>query len=166
MSSEPGTSTWADVALKYGLSAKLANHPGMLIYGETYGNNSDMSYGVERQKEGDRFAAFDVYDTNKGEWLSYDEFRDFCEDLDIPVAPIMRSGFWNEQTYEDLSKLAEGKTTLPGADHVREGFVIRPVNERLDPRFGRVILKMAGEGYHTRNEAKPKPKTAPQAKCA
>ena len=34
-----------------------------------------------------------------------------------------------------------------GADHVREGFVVKPTAECFDDRIGRVILKMVGEGY-------------------
>jgi hypothetical protein len=39
---------------------------------------------------------------------------------------------------------------VEGVDHVREGFVVRPVRERYDPAVGRVILKLHGEGFHTR----------------
>lgn len=42
---------------------------------------------------------------------------------------------------------------MPGADHVREGFVVKPIRERQDPRLGRVFLKMAGEGYLLRKGA-------------
>jgi hypothetical protein len=50
-----------------------------------------------------------------------------------------------------LATLAEGNTTLPGAKHVREGVVIRPVVYRFAKALGgRAILKLHGEGYLTR----------------
>jgi RNA ligase (TIGR02306 family) len=50
-----------------------------------------------------------------------------------------------------LATLAEGNTTLPGVNHVREGVVIRPVVYRFAKALGgRAILKLHGEGYLTR----------------
>lgn len=35
----------------------------------------------------------------------------------------------------------------PGGVPCREGVVVRPVKERHDPRIGRVVLKIVGNGY-------------------
>lgn len=43
---------------------------------------------------------------------------------------------------------------MPGADHVREGCVVRPAAERRDDRAGRVVLKLIGRDYLTRKESK------------
>ncbi len=146
-SPDPNLNTWARVARKYDLEHKLAQKPGILLFGETYGNNADMAYGV-KPNEGDSFAAFDCYDTNEGRWLNYGEFRRFCNELDIPMAPVLAQIEWGPDSYDYLLPFAEGQTTL-GATHVREGFVVKSVNERVP----RAILKLAGEGYHTRKEA-------------
>ncbi len=55
---------------------------------------------------------------------------------------------------DGLLSLAEGPTTIGGAKHVREGWVIKPAVERRDNRIGRVILKMHSEGFLTRKEPK------------
>ena len=47
----------------------------------------------------------------------------------------------------------EGMSVMPKAKHVREGIVIKPTVERYDNHFGRVILKLPGEGYLTRKGA-------------
>lgn len=140
---------WANVARRYDLAAKLAAYPLIAIYGETYGNNSDMPYGVNRAKEGDRLALFDALDTKARRWFDVDEFLAFAAALGLPVVPTLYRGAWDHS----LRSLAEGKTTMPGADHVREGFVVKPIHERQDPRLGRVFLKMAGEGYLLRKGA-------------
>lgn len=138
--------TWNYVAKRYDIAEKLAAHPGIAIYGETYGNNSDMPYGVNRQAEHDRLAVFDVLDTKTRRWFDVDECIAFVVALGLPIVPTLYRGPWSN----DLRALAEGKTTMPGANHVREGIVVKPVKERLDPRIGRVFLKLAGEGYLTR----------------
>jgi RNA ligase (TIGR02306 family) len=148
--------TWARVAKRYGLEAKLAKKPGLILFGETYGNNTDMPYGVtpeERQNEGDRFAAFDAFDSTTGQWLGFYEFRDLCTELDIPRVPVIASLVWGPDSYDALLPFAEGETWLNKGEHIREGFVVKPVNERRTSFGQRVILKMAGESYLTRKAA-------------
>lgn len=36
---------------------------------------------------------------------------------------------------------------MPGANHIREGVVVRPIEEVLDPKVGRLILKYLGDDY-------------------
>lgn len=155
--------TWSDAATRYGLADKLARYPGLVFFGETYGNNSDMAYGVNRGQTGDELRFFDVWDSNAGRFLDFDEFVRLVDDeLELPIVPVLAEGEWGEGEYERLLPLAEGKTTLMGAKssaaHVREGFVIRPLKERCmdrDDGFvgGRLILKLHGEGYLTRKGA-------------
>lgn len=159
LSTDPETNTWAKVAARYGLAEKLAAHPGLVLFGESYGNNSDMPYGVKRFETGDALAVFDAWDSNRGEWLAFDDLALLCSaqeplpgigsrGLGLPMAPVLYRGPLGGVT-ETLASLAEGKTTL-GADHVREGWVIKPAKERRDDRIGRVALKLAGESYLTR----------------
>lgn len=147
---------WARVAKKYELEKKLEKHPGVILFGETYGNNADMPYGVtqkEREEQGDRFAAFDAYDSKNGRWLDFDDFRDLCEAIDIPRVPVMQTLPWCEASVDFLTPMAEGQSWLNGATHIREGFVVKPMRERRINGGQRVILKMAGEGYLTRKAA-------------
>jgi RNA ligase (TIGR02306 family) len=140
--------TWNAVAARYGIAEKLAAHPGIALYGETYGNNTDMPYGVKRP-EGDRLVIFDVLDTKTRRWFSTSEMIGFVAGLDLPVVPTLYKGPWSPE----LVELSEGKTTMPGADHVREGIVVKPLVERFDRRVGRVFLKLAGQGYLLRKGA-------------
>lgn len=142
---KPGSpTTWTAVAERYDLAAKLAAHPGLVLYGETYGNNTDMPYGV-RRAQGDRLVLFDVLDARSRQWFGVEEFLAFAERLGLPVVPTLYRGPWSP----DLAELAEGRTTMPGADHVREGIVVKPMRERV-AHIGRVFLKLPGEGYLTR----------------
>jgi tRNA-binding EMAP/Myf-like protein len=139
---------WWQVAERYGLEAKLATRPGLVLFGETYGKVQDLKYGVP-ESEGVRFVVFDAMDAKTRTYLSVDELHKLCTEWDLPIVPTLYRGPWSL----DLMKLAEGPSTMPGAKHCREGFVVRPVVERRDPHFGRVQLKLAGEGYLCRKEA-------------
>jgi hypothetical protein len=147
-----GPNVWKTVADRYQLEAKLKQHPGVVLFGEVYGSVQDLKYGVPTDEEV-RFIAFDALWPNKDgtrRWLSNDDLERFCASLSIPLAPVLYRGPWSKE----LMKLAEGKTTMPGADHVREGFVVRPVAERTAPNLGRVQLKLAGQSYLLRKETK------------
>lgn len=140
-------SNWWDAAFREGLEMKLAGMPGLVVYGEVYGPCQDLMYGTEKL----RFRAFDAYETSptgKGPsfYLSYDTFKSLMDTLGIETMPVLYRGPWSPE----LKKLAEGKTVVGNGAHVREGFVVRPAQERFDPRVGRVILKRVGEGYHLR----------------
>jgi len=150
--------TWADAATRYELAGKIAQAPGLVFFGETYGNNTDMPYGVTRAKTGDEVRFFDIWDSNTGTFLDHDMFVATCTRLSLDMAPELCRGTWSEGEFEKLAPLAEGKTTL-GGGHVREGFVIKPLVERCMDRSdgyigGRLILKLHGEGFLTRKSAR------------
>lgn len=152
LQSEPESNTWAKVAARYALAEKLATvEQGLVLFGESYGNNSDMPYGVKRFEAGDALVVFDAWDAVRGLWLDYADLTALCHRLELPMAPILATGPF--ALVEDrLGALAEGTTTV-GGDHVREGWVIKPWVERRDDRFGRVVLKLHGEGFLTRKGA-------------
>jgi RNA ligase (TIGR02306 family) len=118
--------------------------PGVCLYGELYGN-TELKYDATAAAH--RFRGFDVYDPAEGRFWDYPQAAELYRALDIEMVPTLYEGEWSES----LMVLAEGTSTLAG--HVREGFVVQPVRERIEPHFGRVKLKMVGEGYLTRKGA-------------
>lgn len=138
---EDPNNLWWKIALANDLREKLKDHPYIAIYGETFGQVQDISYGVK----GLKLALFDSLDTRTRHYHDESEFVELCKSLQMPRVPLLYHGPWSN----DLRKLAEGASTL--ASHVREGFVVRPVKERFEPELGgRLILKMIGEGYYLR----------------
>ena len=91
---------------------------------------------------------FDVMEIKTKRYLDFSEAHLKWEYGMPGWVPIIYKGPWKPE----LRSLAEGPSTVPGANHVREGIVIKPVIERWDERIGRVILKLHGEGYLTRKE--------------
>lgn len=138
--------SWARLA-QAGAFYGLRKAPEFAFFGEIYGNVSGMRYNATSDVP--KWAAFDAVEIATRRWLDYDDFRLLANRLSLPVAPELYRGPWKP----GLEALAEGPTLL-GGDHVREGWVGRPVKERFDSRVGRVILKRHGEGYLTRKRRK------------
>lgn len=139
---ESPTDIWWKVAKKYDLGKKLKNRPGFTLYGEVYGLVQDLHYGASAE-DPVHFAAFDVLENATGRWLDYDEFLDFCKKLDIPTVPELYRGPYS---FEKVHALSLGNSML-SSKQIREGVVIKPVKNRRDSRFGRVITKLVGEQY-------------------
>ena len=132
-------------------------NPGVVLYGEVYGSVQDFKYG---HKSGEvSFAAFDVL--KDGAWVDYFEARHRIA-KDVPWVPHLSFsdqpegehwGSSNPQAwyvpfdFDTICALAEGPSLVPGAGHVREGVVVKPVRERWHPSIGRAHLKVVGAGY-------------------
>jgi RNA ligase (TIGR02306 family) len=113
-------------------------NPELTVYGEVFGPVQKLKYGA---KNNDCFfRAFDILYGNQ--WLDHDEAREKGKDL--PWVPELYRGPYDAKKLEEL---AEGKTTLNGADHIREGIVIKPVKERRDMTAGRVQFKIVSNAY-------------------
>lgn len=133
-------SYWGRVAIQYNIEQMLKNLPGKVLYGEVYGDRvQDLNYGLTNGKIA--FAVFDLYDTVTKQYMPYGQLCTLCWHYGIPMVPELYRGPWKPE----LVSLAEGKTTLNNAEHVREGIVIKTIE-------GRTILKLHGEGYLTRKE--------------
>lgn len=130
---------WWRVAERYELEKKLATIPNIALYGEVYGQVQDLKYG----KTTSELILFDALNIKTRQFLDVDYFLKLAQDLNLPVVPTLYRGPWSE----NLKELAEGKTQIPGANHVREGIVIKPIRERQDPTIGRVFLKLHGQGF-------------------
>ncbi len=130
---------WWQMAIEADLKTKLATKPDHVVYGEIYGHQvQDLTYGLVDR----RFRVFDVLSIPLGRYLSHDELEVFARDVGLECVPVLYRGPW----FTELLGLADGKSTLaPG--QIREGFVVRPLVERVEPGVGRVILKVVGESY-------------------
>lgn len=108
---------------------------GTTLYGEVFGQVQDMKY--DARKNDIFFRAFDVWSgkqwENVADWYGVEKV--------IPVPELYR-GRYDETT---IRELADGKSTI--ASHIREGCVIRPIQERTDPQIGRVVLKLVSDDY-------------------
>ncbi len=135
---------WWAAAERLDLKNKLGQHPGLVFFGELYGNVKGFKYDcpVVQNRVVPKIRFFDIWDTKSMTFLNYDDLVQIVSLLGLELAPVLYRGPW---TGKDLWVHAEGKSSI--GENIREGFVVRPALERVDPRYGRVILKHKGEEY-------------------
>lgn len=121
------------------LSDFLTSSPGVTVYGEVFGQVQDLKYGAGKGEI--RFAAFDIL--TGAVWLDAEDARELAPNL--PWVPTVARALPFD--LERVLALAEGPSLVLGADHLREGCVVKPMTERTDPTVGRVCLKVVGNGY-------------------
>jgi RNA ligase (TIGR02306 family) len=139
---------WWDVAIRYELEKKLSKYPMMVFFSELYGNVKGFRYDCEiiNGAMNSKIRFFDIYDASKKRYLDYDPFLEMIKDLGLDAVPELYRGKWMGK--ETMYPYANGMTTL-GGKHIREGFVLRTVKERYEPRLdSRLIIKMIGEEYN------------------
>lgn len=111
----------------------------VIIFGEIYGTQKKMRYGIPGQFG---FRLFDIM--VDGVYWDWDRTAGLAQDCSVEIVPVIYRGPFS------LAKIAEissGSSLIPGADHIREGVVVRPVSERLNEKIGRLILKYVSDDY-------------------
>jgi len=144
-----GNLWWAVLIQTPRLLDFLRAYENLAVYGEVYGAVQDLRYGAK----GDAvyFAAFDLLDVKSGNWLPLDTpLR-----KELPWVPVLYRGPYQIVTDANppegsLLPLAQGKSKVIEADHIREGCVIAPRRERYDQKIGRVKLKLINPDYLAR----------------
>lgn len=147
------TNLWWKVAVKLNLEEKLKKFPGVIFYGEVYGQVQDLKYSVS-PAEGVRLRIFDAYDTGvredgtrqTGRWFDWSEIEQMTESAGLKTVPKLYEGPLVRATVEALRT---GKSTLDNLT-MREGIVIRPMKERYNTETGRTLLKLVSEEYKLR----------------
>jgi RNA ligase (TIGR02306 family) len=134
---------WAAVDQHPQIEDWCKRHPEFVLFGEVFGDRvQDLKYGT---KSGEvRFAAFDIFDAARGEFVDFSWLASMTLYPSIETVPFFGVGAYDPTSIEAL---ASGRSMVPGANHLREGIVIRPLVERWDPRVGRVVLKLVSNEY-------------------
>lgn len=124
------------------------HHQNLVVYAEVFGQVQNLKYGA---RPGQIFIA--VFDILTGDqpynqkWLNSDEAHKIGAPL--PWVPLVYRGPFDK---EKIIAMAEENSSIPGANHHREGVVIKPVQERFDGKIGRVQLKIVGNKYLNKSE--------------
>jgi RNA ligase (TIGR02306 family) len=154
---------WWKVAKDLRLEEKFALLPGddtralntrstVVLYGEVYGQVQDLRYGIDK---GATLRVFDTYSVTADRYNNWDGTLSICKTMGLETVPELYRGPWKPE----LEEMRNGPSVLyPG--HIREGFVVKPVQERhvqfvpgnRHAFTGRVIFKAVGEDYKTRKK--------------
>ena len=139
---------WWDIALRYDLENKMKVFPGLVFFGEVYGQVKGFRYDtvIAEGRLMTKVRFFDVWDTKKLRYLDYDDRVKVLQEAGLDPVPELFRGVWKGK--EEMYPYAEGLTTL-GGRHIREGWVLNTLKERYEPRLdSRMQVKLVGEGYN------------------
>lgn len=124
------------------------NKPITLL-GEVYGDGiQDLTYGLKNKNID--FVLFDVYigDTLNGRFLNYDELKSFSDEINLKMVDILYRGPFS---FEKVNEYTDGFDTFgSNPKQIREGIVIKPLNERFNDEIGRVMVKSVSQAYKLR----------------
>jgi RNA ligase (TIGR02306 family) len=131
---------WRALQTTPSIRAWCEANPGDVLYGEVFGAVQDLRYGMD--KGGVTFAAFDIL--SRGEWMDIGAMLRSLDVHGVPRVPAIYAGPYDPALIDEWT---DGPSLWPGANHVREGCVVRPVSERRDDECGRVVLKCVSGAY-------------------
>lgn len=115
------------IAIKYDIENKLKQYfPGrnIALQGEVYGPG--VQNNLLGAKEID-FAAFNLYDIDKQEYLGHFDLLNFTNIMSIPMVKVLEIGDNFKYTLQELQTRANELTYENG--NLAEGIVIRPTTE-------------------------------------
>lgn len=128
---------WTALAQNPWLENYCCEHPGDVVYAEVFGNVQSLKYG---QKPGlYQVRVFDIL--RDGKYLPYEILSKITEIQHVPSLGI------HPFNLAKLKEMAEGNSLIEGANHIREGIVVRPVEERWTNDIGRLQLKLISNAY-------------------
>lgn len=137
-----GEDVYGRIAKKYKLAEIIPED--YIVYGEIYGKGiQDLTYGLDDID----LVIFDV--KYKGEYLSWIDFKKFCENLRLPIVPVLNIACYGVDT---IPKYTNGKSKLY-PKQIREGCVIKSILEENHPQIGRKVLKSVSSEYLLRKGA-------------
>jgi hypothetical protein len=82
---------------------------------------------------------FNLYDIKKHSFGNYTDLLYVCYKLKEKTVPILHKMYFLSNSIPELVELSKGKSVL--CDIPREGIVIRPVIEIVDPDFGKLFVR-------------------------
>jgi RNA ligase (TIGR02306 family) len=135
---EGGSNWWRVMEKTPWIKNWMIDHPELVLYGEVFGWVAALRYGAQQSQL--FFRAFDVMEGTEY-WDAEKFIAEIPADLRAPDLGVMPFDF------EKLQGLADGNSLIKGANHMREGIVIKPLKERKHWKLGRVMLKMVSNAY-------------------
>jgi len=99
--------------------------------------------GVQKNKyklKGQQVHFFNFFDIDKFEYAGYEAFTDIIMKLGLIIVPLISDNYVLENDIDALVKMSIGKSVM-NPDVWREGIVIRPLNETIEDRVARGLLK-------------------------
>src|SRR3989304_4992858 len=132
---------YAKTAEKYDLKNKLKM--GEVIYGEIVGHKIQAGYSYGCRPNETDFYAYDLMMDDK--WVNSTDFRINCGARGIPIVPFLFIGPYSKEIVDTFTTGAS--MLCPTGQPIREGCVIKPLEEKINPYVGRLCLKSINPEY-------------------
>lgn len=114
---------WWQLSRKHDIERKLKEKGQYFIQGEL------LAPSVQKNRHGVKdpmLAVFDVYNVLNHRYLDFADLLSFCQELELPMVPILDDNFILNHTMNELVALADGQYSN---GHPREGVVIKTYEE-------------------------------------
>jgi RNA ligase (TIGR02306 family) len=140
---EGNDSVYWGIANKYDFRDKLAAHQNLVIQGECCGPKIQSN---RLELENHDLFVFNIYDTEKRQYLNYDEFLITAQMLELKTVPVLEEGDNFNYTFDELLAMADGK--YEGTQNFREGIVVRAKEPIWSETLrGRLSFKVISNAY-------------------
>lgn len=130
---------YSKIVEQYNLRELLED--GQVIYGEIYGFGIQANYTYGCREGEHKLVVFDLMQDDK--YVSPDALRAFLEEVELPGSPELYRGPFD---YNKMKELTQGDSVLAPEQKVREGIVIKPLEEAVC-YMGRKVLKFINDEY-------------------
>ena len=101
----------------------------LLVYPDR-GNNISSYISNKYKLKGRDIYFFNIYYIRGGRYGNLNELQTACAALNEKMVPLLRDNYVLKSSIPELVELSKGKSVI--ADTLREGVVIRPLNEVVD----------------------------------
>jgi len=133
------TNVYSEAVKLYDLKEKLRDRD-TVIYGEIYGSGIQKGYTYGCKEDVRKLIIFDVMEN--GFYLDTENAINVVNSLGLDFVPVLYMGKYSDTVKE----LPKGNSVLCPEQKVREGVVIKPVEES-ESYMGRKILKLINDDY-------------------
>lgn len=133
------TNVYSKIVDQYNLREVLK--PGQVIYGEVYGVGIQGGYTYGCAEGEHKLAIFDLM--VDGKYQDYSQLDEFLKETNLPRVPVLYEGPYDLAL---IKPLIDGDSVLAPTQKVREGLVLRPIQEQVCIA-GRKILKLISDEY-------------------
>ena len=128
---------WRALSQNSWLENYCRNNPGDVVYGEVFGAVQSLRYGLKVGLY--QIRVFDILRAGK-----FHPYEALFNSTELQCAPSLGVHPFN---LEKLKTMAEGNSLIEGANHIREGIVVRPIVDRFTYEIGRLQLKIISNAY-------------------
>lgn len=116
-------------------------NPDWILFGEVFGQvQGGFEYGAKSSQL--FFRAFNVWKKSEHKFMTAEDFlKEVSADHRVP---LLYKGPYSKEV---VAAHTDGKTTFPGANHIREGCVVETADHKHNPFTGRTVAKSVSNDY-------------------